>query len=710
MLNLLRTYIDRQTLISIRNLYITITNPIFSLISPNMTAINDPEPEFDPYQPSTPVSYPIKTLEHLKLRTYFNSFHFQFNKASVEIDHNGVDDVTLPNRRRMIVCHDMQGGYTDDKWIQGGSNADAYAIWHWYLIDVFIYFSHYLVTLPPPSWVNTAHKHGVKVLGTFIVEWDDGRLIANELLETTTVAKMYAERLSELAVALGFDGWLINMEVSLDIEKIPVLKEFVGHLTQVMHSSKSGSIVIWYDSVTIEGELNWQNQLNEHNKPFFDICDGIFMNYTWKENYPKLSAAVAGNRKFDVYMGIDVFGRGTYGDGQWTTNVALDVIKKDDVSAALFAPGWVYQTKQPPDFQTAQNRWWSLVENSWGISQSYPKALPFYSNFDQGHGYHLSIDGKLVSEAPWNNLSNQSFQPCLEFSGDTTTETIQAFVDFTEASYSGGGNITFKGVLEDHAYSTRRIFHGELHLGNAPLYFSYSVKSVGSSLIGLCLHFTNTNEVEKKTSILLASCGDTLITTERFSSNFSRVIMPRHVKKIEAKPEWVIQDSSVIMDGSTLTGIHAVCYKSNPKSESHNQNILSSSEYYAVLGHISIKSSTNDIVFPRASEWHVESQNLDWGTSSEGHKTVSLNIIWTLKSKVVSLFSKYNIYVEYEASEPAQESKYVGVALVEAFYVSEFLVPTGVSSLKFIIQACAFDGASQNLADSPFLRMHVDVL
>lgn len=34
-------------------------------------------------------------------------------------------------------------------------------------------------------------------------------------------------------------------------------------------------------------------------------------------NYPKLSADVAGSRKFDVYMGIDVFGRGTYGGGQW---------------------------------------------------------------------------------------------------------------------------------------------------------------------------------------------------------------------------------------------------------------------------------------------------------------------------------------------------------------------------------------------------------
>ncbi len=37
-----------------------------------------------------------------------------------------------------------------------------------------------------------------------------------------------------------------------------------------------------YDAVTIEGKLDWQNELNEKNRAFFDVCDGIFLNYTWK--------------------------------------------------------------------------------------------------------------------------------------------------------------------------------------------------------------------------------------------------------------------------------------------------------------------------------------------------------------------------------------------------------------------------------------------
>ena len=47
------------------------------------------------------------------------------------------------------------------------------------------------------------------MLGTFITEWDEGRLICNKLLATKESAQMCAERLAELAIDLGFDGWLV---------------------------------------------------------------------------------------------------------------------------------------------------------------------------------------------------------------------------------------------------------------------------------------------------------------------------------------------------------------------------------------------------------------------------------------------------------------------------------------------------------------------
>jgi len=37
-------------------------------------------------------------------------------------------------------------------------------------IECFVYFSHKLVCVLPPTWTNTMHRNGVKVLGAFILE------------------------------------------------------------------------------------------------------------------------------------------------------------------------------------------------------------------------------------------------------------------------------------------------------------------------------------------------------------------------------------------------------------------------------------------------------------------------------------------------------------------------------------------------------------
>ena len=35
---------------------------------------------------------------------------------------------------------------------------------------MFVYFSHYFVTVPPLGWVRAAHKHGNMILGQFGME------------------------------------------------------------------------------------------------------------------------------------------------------------------------------------------------------------------------------------------------------------------------------------------------------------------------------------------------------------------------------------------------------------------------------------------------------------------------------------------------------------------------------------------------------------
>lgn len=54
---------------------------------------------------------------------------------------------------------------------------------------------------------------------------------------------------------------------------------------------------------------------------FFDACDGIFLNYNWNDGKLQNSLELAKNkgRDMDVYVGIDVFGRGCLGGGGYNT-------------------------------------------------------------------------------------------------------------------------------------------------------------------------------------------------------------------------------------------------------------------------------------------------------------------------------------------------------------------------------------------------------
>ncbi|GLJ37366.1 hypothetical protein SUGI_0758260 [Cryptomeria japonica] len=752
---------------------LSILHKVFDCLKEKDSSISSPmEPQVDPKKPAVPISYPLKTLEELQNKSYFESFHFPFNKCSVPLPPSRVSK-PQENRPRMLVCHDMQGGYVDDKWVQGSNNSDAYAIWHWHLIDIFVYFSHNLVTLPPPCWTNTAHRHGVQVLGTFITEWEEGQATCKTLLASKESAQMYADRLTELAVKLGFDGWLLNMEVNLDLEQVSNLKVFVDHLTVSMHHSLPGSLVIWYDSVTKDGQLSWQNELNEYNKPFFDICDGIFLNYSWTEDMPKSSALVAGKRQFDVYLGIDVFGRGQYGGGQWTTDVAIKVAKNASVSVAIFAPGWVYETDQKPNFEDANNRWWGLVGQVWPSSLNYPELLPFFSNFDQGHGKGVYIEGQKALDKPWNNISCQSFQPLLEVPLDTETSKLQVFTNFQDDSYNGGACITIKGDIEKGTNFMVKLFQGTIALGNLPVRISYYVKSEENSALGIVLNFSNSQGI--KTSAFLAPEGTSVSNSfTDYQSKFV-VLLPSKNQKISPTkfsiPEvqasaslpkvsnnWVFKEYNLKMDGYTLSTIYSVSYNGTLNSDKvseiikennfvpssystfqasellQNQNVTGSSsaiestanlEYWASLGNISITSPEDDKKVPPSDMWIINGTDISWETASTGGRMLSINIGWKLKEG--SYFStvepgypfpRYDLYVErinqlqvnkLRGIHPMMDKEvdYLGVAVVQAFYVSNLLVPSECKALKFILQVCMPSGIFVPLEDSPSFSINV---
>ncbi|EGD77440.1 hypothetical protein PTSG_08537 [Salpingoeca rosetta] len=370
---------------------------------------------------------------------------------------------------RLLVCHDMMGGYKQDHLPQGQDDANIFTLLHWHLMDTFVYFAHDLVSLPPPTWTNLAHINGVKVLGTFITEWDAGHNTCAQLLKDEHTRQLAAEKLAAIMHFHKFEGWLVNIEN--DVSNTRALIDFVDRVRIECHSLVPTSTVLWYDAVTTEGRLVWQNQLNRKNAPFFHAADGIFLNYTWTPallhssatfaatvtapprpqpattpshslqstspsspsslSAPSSSstaarakpstAATAARRhtSADVYAGIDVFGRGTFGGGKMSCLQAVDAIKDARVSIALFAPGWTFECT-PPDtpFLQHQLRFWHQFEGAVSPRRLETRNV-FSTHFTLGRGRHHWINGKRVG-GEWANLSRQDVMPTFSFEPSPT--------------------------------------------------------------------------------------------------------------------------------------------------------------------------------------------------------------------------------------------------------------------------------------------------
>ncbi len=116
-----------------------------------------------------------------------------------------------------------------------------------------------------------------------------------------------------------------------------------------MHHYVPGSLIIWYDSVIHDGTLRWQSALNELNYKFMQVTDGFFADYHWKEenlgetllNYEKHISQ--GSSSYDIFYGIDIYGRGTFGGGRLNTHIAVKEIMKYPFSISLFGPALSYE-------------------------------------------------------------------------------------------------------------------------------------------------------------------------------------------------------------------------------------------------------------------------------------------------------------------------------------------------------------------------------
>jgi hypothetical protein len=258
-----------------------------------------------------------------------------------------------------LVCHDCgvsvhrQDAYCEVPVTERAVCAGAadrgreYRFSRWQCCDMFVFFSHARVSVPPARWIDNCHENDCLCLGTIVAEWDHGAQDTALLLDPSTRSQL-AQRLAEVAWWHGFDGYLLNFECPCSLDTVGALRQFCVELRKCMAATVGPySRVVWYDSVSaIHGGLAWQSKVSEHNLEWLGCCDLLFLDYHWTEEHlvESCDALPSPLERRRVLFGVDVFGRGSFGGGKTQTVVAVQAALSAGFSVALFAPGWTYES------------------------------------------------------------------------------------------------------------------------------------------------------------------------------------------------------------------------------------------------------------------------------------------------------------------------------------------------------------------------------
>ena len=216
-------------------------------------------------------------------------------------------------KTKVILCHDYHGGYHDYESVRPHRlGSDMYSCEHLQFVDAFIYFSHKLLCLPPPTWTNLLHRNGVAVLASLVIEPQTPD--SEQLLIRRDGAFTVATQLAAMAEAFNFDGWLLNIEKGFpkDLQHwCRDLIDFIDELRRLLGPSKK---LLWYDALTSDGNVCYQNGLTRKNDRFAQAAGALFTNYKWTLKTVAESCAMAeanGISTSDIFVGIDVWAQNT---------------------------------------------------------------------------------------------------------------------------------------------------------------------------------------------------------------------------------------------------------------------------------------------------------------------------------------------------------------------------------------------------------------
>jgi hypothetical protein len=353
---------------------------------------------------------------------------------------------------QLLLCHDFRGGYLGSDTGHFGSTADAeaYTVERWPSVDVFCFFAHRMVAVPPAEWIAAAHRHGVPCIGTFIVE--HSAEVLWPLLSGALPPVAVAEQLARLAAHYGFDGWLLNIEVNVPAATVPVVLEWIAAVTlSCTQLIGPQAVVLWYDSVCVDGVIKYQNALSRRNVAFARRCHGLFSNYWWTPAMLTQSAELAraeGMSPAQVFHGTDAFGRNTYGGGGFRSHVAVGAAFAAGVSSALFAPGWTLEVAATQRseatarerFRAADRQFWEPIAMHTRCNEFCVAAYPFTTSFVEAAGGNaFYVQGhRCRTHTSWCKVSFQEPAPLDPAALAATWKVAGAVSYHTDDAFFGG--------------------------------------------------------------------------------------------------------------------------------------------------------------------------------------------------------------------------------------------------------------------------------
>lgn len=357
---------------------------------------------------------------------------------------------------------------------QGSAVMDYYALNYWQYIDQLVFWGgsagEGLLLAPNPTVIDAAHRNGVPVLGNVFfppnvyggqISW-----VQDFVQHDGSGNCPVADKMIQAAEYYGFDGWFINQETSggnaqLASDMRDMLEYFHAH---------SNLKITWYDSMTSTGAISYQNALDAQNQMFFEdngtlVSDDMFLNFNWSASGLMNSATLAtnlGRSPYELYAGIDVEQSGYNTGVNW--NGVFPEGQPHVTSIGFYRPEWTHNSASSPgDFYNRDNRFWvgpnhdpsnTTTTAAWkGVANYIPAtspigALPFVTNFNTGQGNLYAIDGEVISNAEWNNLSLQDVLPTFRWiMRSDGASTLSPSLDWSDA-YWGGTSLTVTGTLD----------------------------------------------------------------------------------------------------------------------------------------------------------------------------------------------------------------------------------------------------------------------